>query len=279
MGNTQLSPYLQELMNVEQLTPEERRLSLEEKRLALENSFATKWFPTLATAMVPLVIGIIGFFQYLDSRQVTERTRIQQRAETERARMEAAQKDEREWGFKIVTMYFSNRDIFDLRKNPDQASTNLKVFAVVAPKAVKSVLDAEKARISGPSTQDTTSRNNSLAAVASVQESLPQRSPEQSLNNSSFTIYIQYPKGSETQTNRLKGMLQERGFRIPAAEMVAQVPSSLQVRYYRKDQRQFAEQLSKDIASVMRIPATAELVTSTKPLPAGILEVWLPKKQ
>jgi hypothetical protein len=279
MGNTQQSIYLQELMNVEQLTPEERRLALEEKRLALENSFAKKWLPTLATAMVPLVIGIIGYFQYLDSKQVTERTQIQQREETERARLEAEQKDEREWGFKIVTLYLTNRDIFDLRKNPDQASTNLKVFAVVAPQAVKSVLDAEKARISGPSTQDTTSRNISLAAVASVQESLPQRSSEQTFNNSSFTIYIQYPKGSETQANRLKEILQEKGFRIPEAELVPQAPSSLQVRYYRNDQRLFAEQLSKNIESATKIPATAQIVTSTKPLPAGILEVWLPKKQ
>jgi hypothetical protein len=255
-------------MNAEQLTPEERRLSLEEKQLALENSFAKKWFPTLATAMVPLVIGIIGAFQYLDSKQVTERAKIQQRAE-----------DEREWGFKIVTLYLTNRDMFDFRKNPGQASTNLQVFAFVAPNVVKSVLDAEQARISGPSTQDTTSRNNSLAAVAAVQESLPQQNSEQAFVNSSFTLFIQYPKGSEAQAYKLKGFLQEKGFRIPEAEMVPQVPSSLQVRYYRKDQRQFAEQLSTAIASAMGVPATAKIVASTKPLPAGILEVWLPNKQ
>lgn len=267
-------------MNIEQSTSEERRLSLEEKRFALENSFAKKWLPTLVTAVIPLVTGIIGCFQYLDSRQVTERIRIEQRAATDRARIEAATKDEREWGFKVVEMYFSKRDMFDMVKNPDQAAANLKIFAVVAPQAVKSVLDTETARISGPgsSTKGKDNRNNSLAAVASVQESLPQQSLETGLSKSSFTIYIQYPKGAEKQVSTLKRILLEQGFRIPEAEMVSQVPDSLQVRYYREDQRQFAEQLSRDIGSVMGISATAIIISSAKPLPAGILEVWLPKQ-
>ena len=265
-------------MDAHPSTIEERRLSLEEKRLALENSFAKKWFPALAAVTAPLIIAIIGYFQHLDSRQVTERTQIQQREETERARVDAALQDEREWGFKVVTMYISNRDIFDLRQNPDSASANLKVFAFVAPKAVQSVLDAEQARISGTSTQDITSRNKSLAAIASVQESLPNQSPEGAFANSNFTIYIQYPKGAEAQANQLKGMLEEKGFRIPLARLVSESPSTLEVRYFRENQRHFAGQVSKDIASVMGIPANAQNARSGKPMPLGILEVWLPKQ-
>jgi hypothetical protein len=43
--------------NESQLSIEERRLRLDEKRLLLDNTFARKWLPTLATLMVGLIAG------------------------------------------------------------------------------------------------------------------------------------------------------------------------------------------------------------------------------
>jgi hypothetical protein len=78
------------------LTAEERRLRIEEQRLLLESSFARKWLPTLATLMVGPIAGMFSYVQRQDAIQATERTRI-----------EAKAKAEREWGFKVVERYGS----------------------------------------------------------------------------------------------------------------------------------------------------------------------------
>ncbi len=115
---------------------DERRLLLEENRLRYENSFARKWFPTLAIIAVPLTTFIFSSFQYLDSRLQTQREK----------RQEASEKD-REWRYKTVDFYFSRRNDFDLVKNPQQASRNLQVLSIFAPAEVARILSVEQNRV------------------------------------------------------------------------------------------------------------------------------------
>lgn len=257
-----------------QIPIEERRLRLDEKRLLLDNSFARKWLPTLVTLMVGLIAGMFSYVQQQNALQVTERARI-----------EAQAKDEREWGFKVIEMYFTKRELFDLTKNSEQAALNLRVLAAVAPTAVQGVLNAERSRIPPPSGTDDATRLESLAAVAGVQDALVTAKPslQSSMANfkpSSFTIYLQYPDGDQDTALKTQSMLINLGYRVPGIQRTAKPPSRLQVRYYRPEQRSHAGELATELGKTLNLPAgpdNAILVESSKELPSGILEVWLPR--
>jgi len=85
--------------NDSQLSVEERRLRIDENRLISDNSFSKKWLPTLVTLMVGLIAGMFSYVQQYSASQATVR-----------ARLEASFKAEREWGFKVIEMYFSKRE-------------------------------------------------------------------------------------------------------------------------------------------------------------------------
>jgi hypothetical protein len=263
---------------------EERRLRLDEKHFQLENSFAKKWLPAFATLMVALIAAMFSFVQQQNSIRATERARYDAIQATERARIETQVKDEREWGFKVVEMYFTQRELFDLTKNTEQAVSNLNVLVAVAPKSVQGVLDAEKSRIPPPSGIDDSSRLRSLAAVAGVQDALAKAkqsnlAPGSSLKPSDFVIYIQYPVGGRDTAVKTQSLLANLGYRVPGIEQVSKVPPHLQVRYYRPDQRSYAEELANELGKELNLPVSpnnATLVISSKELPSGILEVWLP---
>jgi hypothetical protein len=259
---------------------EDRRLSLEEKRFRLHSSFARKWLPTIATAMVGLIASGFGFMQHLNSIASAAQA-------TERANLEATSKNEREWGFKVVDMYFSKRELFDLTKNREQAALNLEVLSSVAPKAVQGVLNAERSRIPAPTGIDDASRLDSLAAVADVQNSIAQAmskprtdSGEITFKPSDFTVHIQFPENSREIALAIQAKLSALGYRAPGIEKVTKAPSRLQVRYYRPEQKSFAQNLAlklgKDLGLVSSLDS-AILVTSAKQLPSGIMEIWLPQ--
>lgn len=258
----------------DQPTPEERRLRLEETRLALENSFAKKWLPTLATVIIGLIAGMFGYVQHQGSIE-----------ETKRARIESKAKDEREWGFKVIEMYFNKRELFDLTKNAETAVPNLRVLAAVAPAAVQGVLNAEQSRIPPPSGSDDTIRLDRLAAVAGVQDALAGAArstgkPDAGFKPSDFTVYVQYPKDEQEIALKTQGELAKRGYRVPGIEKVGTVPSRLEVRYYRAEQKSFASDLVTELGKTIGLPAGPEnaiLVKRSKELPGGILEVWLPR--
>lgn len=259
-----------------QLPIEERRLLLDEKRFLLDNSFARKWLPTLVTLMIGFIASLIGYVQQQNSIQATERARI-----------EAQAKDEREWGFKVIEMYFAQRELFDLTKNPEQAASNLRILAAVAPTIVKGVLKAEQSKIPPPGKTDDKNRLKSLAAVAGVQEALANARPvrqDQSpgFQPSDFTIYVQYPDGGQKIAEKAQSFLENLKYHVSSIEQVHDVPHSLQVRYYRPDQRAYAEELAVKLAKELNVPIgenKASLVPSSKDLPSGILEVWLPSLQ
>ena len=253
---------------------DEQRLALDERRLELDRSFARKWLPTLATVMVGLVATVFGYVQ----QQLAA-------ASTERARIESKSKDEREWGFKVVEMYFSKRELFDLTKNAEQATANLRVLAAVAPTAVQGLLDAEQARIPAPTGgEDEAQRLRSLSAVADIQNALAVANPASSaavsaLKPEDFLAYVQYAEGSKEIALKAQATLQKLGFRAPGVEQVAKVPSRLQVRYYRSEQHAFASKLAVDLGAALKLTATGDgavRVVSTKQLPTGVVEVWLP---
>jgi hypothetical protein len=258
-----------------QLSIEERRLLIDENRLRLDNSFARKWLPTLVTLMVGLIAAMFSYVQQQNAIQATERARI-----------EAKIKDEREWGFKVIEMYFNKHDLFDLTKSPEQAGSNLRVLAAVAPTAVQGVLNAEQSRIPPPSGTDDSNRLISLSAVAGVQDVLDNvkqvsQAPASQFQPSDFTVYLQYPEGSQDTALKAQNLLVEVGFRVPGIEKVNKPPSRLQVRYYRPNQRTYAEALAIKLGKALDQPTSADnaiLVTSQKQLPGGILELWLPPR-
>ena len=259
-----------------QFPVEERRLRLDEKRLLLDSSFARKWLPTLVILMAGLIAGMFSYVQQQNAIQATERARI-----------EAQAKDEREWGFKVIEMYFSKHELFDLTKNSEQAALNLRVLAAVAPTAVQGVLNAERSRIPPPSGADDSNRLESLAAVAGVQDALAnagksRQAPASSFKPSDFTIYVQYPDGGRDTAVKTQSLLVNLGYRVPGIEQVGKAPSRLQVRYYRPDQRSYAGELATELGKGLNLPAgpdNAILVASSKQLPSGILEVWLPPQR
>jgi hypothetical protein len=262
--------------NDSQLSVDERRIRLEERRLLLDNSFARKWLPTLVTVTVGLIAAMFSYVQQQNAIQ-----------ETERARIDAQAKEEREWGFKVADMYFTKRELFDLTTNPEQAALNLRVLAAVAPTVVQGVLNAEQSRIPPPSGLDDTNRLSSLAAVAGVQDALTNAGQSRQATASNFkpadfTIYVQYLDGGRDTAVKTQTLLANLGYRVPGIEKVGKVPSRLQVRYYRPDQRSYAAELATELGTALKLPAgpdNAILVRSSKELPTGILEVWLPAEQ
>lgn len=256
---------------------EERRLKLDEERMRLESSFARKWLPALATIVVGFVAAVFGYVEHHKTLEATERTRIETRAE-----------DEREWGVKVVEMYFNKRELFDLTRNPDQAAVNLRVLYAVAPTVVQSVFDTEQARIPAPvaeSEGNDNQRLQSLAAVAQIQSAIKSAKGEALLSAtemkpSDFLVYIQYAGDSRDLAVQAQKSLQDRGFRAPGIEQVRKVPSRLQIRYYRPEQKDFAGNLATKLGKTLGLQATADNaieVKSKKELPSGILELWLPQ--
>jgi hypothetical protein len=257
---------------------EQERLKLDHERLKLDTSFARKWFPTLVTLVVGFIAAIFGYVQHLSTKEVTEKAQI-----------EATAKNEREWGFKVVEMYFSNRELFDFTKNPHQAADNLRVLSAVAPKVVQGLLNAELSRIPSPESQDETKdaqRLESLAAVAQVQDALKSAKgaaaePTDGMKAEDFTVYIQYAAGSQAAALKAQETLESWGYRAPGIDQVGKVPSQLQVRYYRPDQEKIAKALLDRIGDALGLTANADnavRVVSKRQLPSGILELWIPEE-
>lgn len=252
---------------------EEKRLALDETRLRLDQSFAKKYLPALVTVVAGLIAAMFSFVQHQSSLE-----------ETKRAQIAANERSEREYGFKVLDMYFTQHDLFDLAENPEQAARNLRVLAALAPAAVRGVLLAEQSRIPAPGGSDDSGRLKSLAAVAGVQEALAtseetrrNRPPESKPTD--YTVYIQYPAGGREIAKKARDYLDQRGYRVPGIKQVESVPSSLQVRYYRANQRSHAESLLAGLVKELGLPAdTGEAiqVSSTRELPTGFLEVWFP---
>jgi hypothetical protein len=261
-----------------QLTIEERRIRLDEQRLNLESSFARKWLPALVTLMAGLIAAMIGIFQQRIAADASERASAQLK-----------EKNEHDWGVKVIEMYLNKRELFDLTKNADQAGTNLSVLAAVAPKAVQDVFEAEKTRIPRPTGSNEQERLRSLAAVAGVQKALAKTKPAgetqtPTFKPSDFTIYLQYSDGDRVTAEKTQTFLAKLGYRVPGMEQVAvtKAPSRLQVRYYRPEQLDFAVALVTELGNDLNLPVrpdSAILVDSTKQLPSGILEVWLPPQR
>jgi len=185
--------------NDSQLPVEERRLRLDEQRFLLDNSFARKWLPTLATLMVGLIAAMFSYVQHGGA--------------------------------------------------------------------------------------DDSNRLESLAAIAGVQDALAsarqsRQAPPANFIPSDFTIYVQYPDGDQVTALKTQSLLVSLGYRVPGIQQIAKAPSRLQVRYYRPDQRSYAGDLATELGKELNLPTgpdNAILVQSSKELPSGILEVWLPR--
>lgn len=266
---------------------QERRLDLEERRMDLEHSFAKKWLPTLATIIVGVIAGIFGYVQKNASIQETRRVQIEEEAKEDRLRIEAQIQDEREWGYKVVELYFNKRELFDFQANPEMAAQNLRVLSAVSPKAVQGVLDAEEKSVAPPKSENDAARLNSLAAINDVQEDLTAASPQKKLADtefrpSDFIIYVQYAEGDELAGAQAQQELLTLGYRVPGIEKVDKVPDRLELRYYRPEQQAFSQELVVKLGAALGLTVSrdnAKLLKSSKQLPGGILEVWLPRRE
>jgi hypothetical protein len=260
--------------NLQSLSLEERKLLVDERRLFLDSSFARKWLPTLATVVAGLIAAIFG---YVEKQHSVE--------QTIRLNNDAKARGQNEWGVKVVEMYFNKRELFDLGKNPEQATANLRVLSAVAPDAVKGLLAAELERLSAPTGEVADSqRFETLAKVAQIQTDIGSAKGESppspaSFEPKDFMVYVQYVEGAKEIALRAQTALSQMGFKTPGVEQVRKGPSKLQVRYYRLEQRMFAEKLAKDIGLALGFPVTSDNVVqiaTAKKLPPGILELWLP---
>jgi hypothetical protein len=292
------------------LPVEERRLLLDaykadvdSRKVELDSSFARKWFPTIATVTAGLVAGFFSLVQQWNALEATRQTQI--RADSaadlarENARAEAereATRKEREWGFKIIEMYFDKGSLFDIAKNSEAAERNLKALSSVAPDVVRGILVAEIDRIPRTSPVGSDHREDSLAAAARVQTAIQVGGPAVMLQSSpptqaqsdrvradggirpsDFTIYTQY-KDDRALATRVNARLKAAGFRAPAIDAQDNTPDKLQVRYYRPEQKPLAEGLAAQLGQDFGMPnAEAVQLASKKELPTGILEVWLPR--
>lgn len=263
---------------------EERRILVDEKRLALDNSFARKWWPTVAT-LVAAAIG--GLFAWVQTNQATQ--------ETKRARIDADAKELHEWQSRIVNLYFDRRELFDVTKNPDDADSNLRILIAVAPPDVQGILikeestalKAEIQRIPPPTGEDDPHRLSILAAAASVQQTLASATltaavPAETLRPADFAVYIQYLRGSDqgkNMANTVRLKLLALGYHVPNLQAVKAVPRSLEVRYYHSNQKLLAAGLAQQLQTALNVqtPAQAKPFDSPRPLPSGILEVWIPE--
>ena len=108
------------------------------------------------------------------------------------------------------------------------------------------------------------------------QASLPERHKP-----SDFTVYVQYAAGDQDIALKAQEVLIRQNFRVPGIDQVGKVPSRMQVSYYRPEQKSFAGKLAGELGKKLGLPAgpdNAILVTSSKQLPGGIIEVWLPRQ-
>jgi hypothetical protein len=239
------------------------------------------------------VAGVFGFIQQqvtvrsaehaaIEAQSQNERAAIEARSQNERAAIEARSQKEIEWGLKVVDLYMTNSEKFDVKKHPEQASRNLQMLARVAPVAVQGVLNAEISQIPAPTNaENDDARLNTLASVASVQSGIDAtKSPEivePSLKPSAFMIYLQYPEDARATAERVQASLVQQGYRVPGMEQVRNVPLQLEVRYYRPEQRVLAEGLAGELGSALSKPSAAKIIKTSKSLPRGIMEVWLPR--
>jgi hypothetical protein len=256
------------------LTPEERHLRLEEQRVKLDQSFAKKWLPTLAVLTVAFVAGIFGYVQQSINAGATDRATI-----------EAKKRSEFEWGFKTIELYVTKQDEFNMAKDPERASKNLQALAAVAPDVVKGLLNAELSKIPAPTNVNgSKARLDALAGVATVQAAIAATESHQktaaTLQASSFTVYLQFPEGGRDTAGKVQASLIQRGYKVPGIEQVQTASSNLEVRYYRPEQREIAEALAKVVgATIGQSPekTKVKMLVTSKTLPTGIMEVWLPK--
>ena len=290
------------------LTVEERKLRIEESRLRLEDSFARKWLPTVATMMVGLIAAMFGYLQDRAALRENEQAREQAARADQLARDEAHLKDEREWGFKVIELYFERHELFDFTLNADAAARNLSVLAAVAPTAVQGVLDAEQARIPAPSDTNEDTRLQSLAAVANVQDTLSAVASVEASQPSAhvvaaeirskvegvlpatapvaaaprtviYSVYVQYPGGDRRTAAVTQRALNSLGFKVSGLGQVSDAPATLEVRYYLPEQEPMAKKLLAELTTKLGLAAgsgRAVLVNSDQKLPDGLLEVWLP---
>lgn len=254
---------------------EERRLRLEERRLSHEESFPKKWLPTIVTLSLGVVAACFSYVQHanaeLDARERNSEIKAQ---------------NEREWGMRTVDIYFEKQHLFDFSKDPERAGSNLRVLITVAPDIVANVLESEQSRLPTPGRDSDLKRIEGLAAIAEVQDALREArgspSPtEVSSKNSDFTVYIQYPEGSQQLAEIVRASLQTLGYRVPGIDEVSNAPDRFEVRYYREEQETRANDLAKQLAQALGEPAgspTAKMLQSRRQLPGGVLEVWLPQR-
>jgi hypothetical protein len=224
------------------------------------------------------MVGVIAaMFSYVQQQASIE--------ETKRATNEITAKDEHDWGIKVIDLYLNKQELFDFTKNPKNAALNLRVLSAVAPKEVQGILDVELSRVPPPSTENDSNRLNSLQAVAEVQETLSKstlttKKVPVSDKPASFTVYVQYAPGDKAVASKAQNALLELGYQVPGIEEVRTVPSSLQVRYYKSDQKPLAAELAVILGKRLGLsagPDNAIQVVSSKQLPGGILEVWIPR--
>ena len=105
-----------------------------------------------------------------------------------------------------------------------------------------------------------------------------QASAETPKNPSKLTAYIQYKKGDNAALERartLQSLLASKGIIAPGIEGVPSVPTSDQLRIYKRTDETRAKDLKNDNGFHLGEAQIIDLSTAYPNLPAGIIEIWL----
>lgn len=259
---------------------EERKFELELEKFKYEKSI-TKF---LLTVSVPISLCFVttgfGFVQWHSQREETKRLEAQRNSRLIEESVAARERDQREWGIKIIELYLTKRDLFDFNKNPDTASVNLSALQSISPAVVAGMLRAELENIPRPGQANEPKRIKSLEAIEKVREGeitenkwIGDRKPRD------YKVFIQYGENNKLLSTKIGEVLSTMGFNVPASQIVQSTPDRVEIRYYRPEQAQFAMQLLADLQkAVPGVNGNGKVlqIKSKNRLPDGILEVWVP---
>lgn len=246
---------------------EERRLKLDERKQALAESFPQKWgavaFGALATLAAAIVTGGFGYAQFREEQihsAATDRTANAQRA-IENDRM-------------AVEMYFKYVD--KGAETPAVQKRALLVGNLAASTGVKQYFsDLARGQITG-----IVRAGDHASSPGEAAAGLPDLiAPKAAYSPSDFVVYVQYAKGQDRGVEAARAALTAAGATTPAAQAIdpAKVPERSWVRYYRPEHKAVAQKVAEILQARTGLHFNVAQLNLGRPLPNGVMEVWLGK--
>lgn len=256
-------------------------------KVEAENSFLRRYAPIIFSAVISVVIAAATIV--VDQRSAERAQAIQdQRWENERAS-------------NALRLFFENPDLFvgeygaqnlDLLKQTTPEATMEAITSAVNERADRARLTASQEAEAVVSSAVQGADGATAAAVLARAPELRrkaddrrydaiERSPSRTLTApssrpSDFTVYLQYGAGSQESATRMQSGLVSAGYKVPGIDAELTAPQTPEVRYYLRSQAEAARQLAAQVERLAGRAPALQFVGTSRSLPDGILEVWLP---